>query len=76
MRIGDAERKAWKALADSLAPQMLDAAALVRRWRLAMREAGCWPHDPKDVGGELLEGDGDDNRRMGDTMRAELALEG
>jgi len=72
--VGHSRRAGWKALADSMRPEVEKAAALLRRWRLAMEQASEWPNDPKDVGAELLSGENPDNERAIAEMAARLAL--
>lgn len=74
MGISVAEGEAWKALADALKPAMLEAAAVVRTWRLAMREGSQYPNDWASVATEFLEGDSAENRRAVEILRQQLAL--
>lgn len=72
--IGDAERAAWKALAEALKPAADQAALVLRQWRLAQRQASQWPSDAKDVGAVFLEGEDADNKKLLETLIQQLAL--
>ncbi len=72
--VGEAQRLGWLALADSMKPHMLEAADVIRRWRLAMREAGHWPHEARDIADEFLEGESADNDQTVAELTAWLGL--